>query len=165
MSYVNGTIVIGFSDDFVGDKEAICKLMNQSNHWTEYENCMTYENDGIFVNSHDTNYPSLSNFRPTHNIVMEEGVERLIAVAEMTNEDWENFWDEGEACENHIVTEFAPDVSNHIQVGSMFMTHVSKEKQFHAYCEMLEVRANGSGSLTRISHSTNGSPEVETTNF
>lgn len=165
MANVNGTIVIGFSENFEGDKEAICEVMNQSDHWATCGTSMKYNGAAIYMGSSDCVDPTLCNRRPTHIMVNKKGIEQVVAEDEATDEDWDNYIGECDTSVSYIMTEFAPDVSNHIQAGSMFMTQVSKEKMYDAYFEMLEVRANGSGSLTRISHSTNGSPEIETINF
>jgi len=151
MADAYGAIVVGFSDDFNGNKEGIANYLSSlglSNSVSEFE-----VKDNLIWSSDigGTQYPTLTPTRHKIVSIMVDGVEVKKHINDVSDEEFEDIYDVIEE-EEVPLSEIASSLAANIESGVLYLTCCSNEKQRSVDSEFLSVSANGSAKRVSISH-------------
>jgi hypothetical protein len=165
MSDAYGAIVVGFSDDFDGDKDRIAEALSTLNLSND-QVAFVVKGDDIWTDcggSSDVQYPSLYPTRPKTVLIERNGKETEKPFMEVTTEEFEDIV---EAVDEELIPlkEIAATLSGHITAGTLFVTCCSNEKQRSVDGQFLQVNADGSASRAMISHWVGGHAVFDTEN-
>ena len=131
-----GTIVVGFSDDFVGNKALIALALN-SMKFSQDE--VEFTVDGTDIRPVDVwsiQYPTLNPFRGT---IIDDGSDNKIGVCY-----------EFCATDEVPLAEIASKLAAHIEHGSLHLTCSSNESYGSVQCQYLSVNADASAKRVSI---------------
>ena len=145
MADAYGAIVVGFSDNFKGDLDAIAKSltgMNLDNEGGRFvvkdgNICCEAEFDGA-------QYPTLTPMRDKLANLMTDGKE----VSDIKQQEFKEVVEQEEV----PLSEIANDLVKFISKGTLFLTCCSHEKQRSVDSEYMSIAADGSAERFMISH-------------
>jgi hypothetical protein len=152
MADAYGAIVMGFSDDFDGDKEEIARVLSEkglSNSGIEFE-----VDDGVIKSCSSwvdaPQYPTLTPMRSKIVRLLIDGKIVEKCIDELSEEEGDNIYD---VIDEEVIPlkDFASELAQHIDIGTLYLTCCSNEKQRSACSEYMSVCADGSAKRVYIS--------------
>ena len=148
-----GAIIVGFTDDFVGNKIEIAKALTA----LPLSRCgVEFEVDGITIRTVTRSslwYPTLSLHRPKIVVTMVDDRDVRKHVDDLTEDELDNIVDVIEY-EPIPLGEIANMLAEHIDNGSLILTCCAHEEQSALYSEILTVDADGCAYRQELIHST-----------
>jgi hypothetical protein len=156
MSDAYGNLVVSFSEDFEGNKSALCAVLNELGSHTGWCN-----SDGQFVEEagkirfkqygYGAQYPTVFVKHITgFTRYNEEGqVVQFLTIEEVKDADAEIFDELEPEVEEMSLSEICRILSKHITAGSFSVSACATEKGFHHYFENLTINSNESGERFR----------------
>lgn len=162
MADAYGAIVVGFSDDFKGDKSELARVLSElslSNSGAEF----VVNNDLIWCSESQFSgpqYPSLTPMRDKIICLMIDNVEVHKHVSEVTEDEMnDSFWDVVED-EEIPLSDLAAALAEFIDTGALHVSCCSNEKQRSVDSECMTINADGSATRVSISHWVGKAPVI-----
>ncbi len=156
MSDAYGNLVLSFSEDFDGNKLALCAALNEVNYtgWCSGGGEFVEKEGIIYFKPADepTQYPTVFAERLTGYLRYENAeFVQFVSVEEMREEDGEIYNDWESQAEVISLAELCSMLSEHITKGSLSLSACAIQKGFHHYFENLSVNSDGGGERFRYS--------------
>lgn len=142
-----GTIVVRFSSDFSGNKEAICDSLNHMGF-------IQANPSGFFVHDNEIHagclhddivmYPTLKPYRDERIRLIIDGQEVIKEECDVTDDEWELNYEVVEE-EPLPFSEITSELSKSINTGTLYLSGSSTEKGLGVDSGHIEVNADGTG--------------------